>query len=106
MVSRGYCDSAVLRGNRRIWRWLLGRLGRAVSARRPSWASEVILRAAELGSVGLLTNGALVQMSAAQITPPEYSLQDENHVDMVSFGLFYQLTDLSIGSNEDPLAHT
>jgi YD repeat-containing protein len=71
-----------------------------------SQAGKVVIRAAALASIGLVINSAVVHSSAAQLPPPEFSLKDENSVDLLSFGLYLNLTDLSIGSKEHPLTHT
>ena len=67
------------------------------------------VRVVALVTAGLLINAALVQLAAAQdtgIPPPEFSLKDENNVDLVSFSLTYELNDLSIGSKEHALTHS
>lgn len=103
MVICGNSSDRMTAGKGKIWSGLLETIGRVTSLRGVGYAS---IRAIALATTGLLINGTLIQLSAAQIPPPEYSLQDENHVDLVSFSLFYQLTDLSIGSKEHPLTHT
>lgn len=67
------------------------------------------VRVVALATGGLLINAALNHLSHAQeagIPPPEYSLKDENNVDLVSFSLTYDLMDLTIGSKEHPLTHS
>jgi len=76
------------------------------------WTSEVgktATKIAGVAGIGVMVNGAFVQPSTAQIAAlpqPEYTLKDENNVDLLSFYFYLQQTDLSIGSKEQPLAHT
>lgn len=76
------------------------------------WASQVrrtATRIAALACAGVMINTAVVQSSAAQIAAlpqPTYTLIDENSVDLLSFNTFLTLTDVSIGSKEQPLTHT
>jgi hypothetical protein len=66
-------------------------------------------RAAALMTAALVINSAVMHSSAAQIAAlpqPEYSLRDENNVDLLSFNVYLELTDLSIGAKEHPLTHT
>ncbi|MBV9344838.1 MAG: hypothetical protein JOZ03_07600 [Gammaproteobacteria bacterium] len=58
---------------------------------------------------GILTNGVTTEPCDAQIAAlpqPEFTVKDENGVDLLSFNAYLQLTDASIGSKEHPLTHT
>jgi YD repeat-containing protein len=76
------------------------------------WASEArktAMRVAALVGAGFVINSAVVRSSTAQIAAlpqPTFTLTDENSVDMLSFNAYLKLTDLSIGSKEQPLTHT
>src|SRR5579862_1061718 len=62
-----------------------------------------------LACAGFVLNGAVVHSSVAQdasLPPPEFTLTDENSVDLLSFELALELTDLSICSKEHPLTIT
>jgi YD repeat-containing protein len=74
--------------------------------RWPSQIGKTVARAAALVIAGWLINGAVVRPIQAALPPPEFSLKDENNVDLLSFTLNLDLTDLSIGSKEHPLTHT
>jgi YD repeat-containing protein len=70
---------------------------------------RLVSRIVALASIGSLINGGVIQSSAAQdsgIPPPEFTLRDANYVDLVSFSLTYDLTDLTIGTKEHPLTHS
>jgi len=74
-----------------------------------SQVSKTAAHAAALASAGLVINCAVVHSSAAQIAAlpqPEYSLKDENGVDLLSFNVYLVVMDLSIGSKQHPLTHT
>ena len=77
--------------------WVVTQVGKALTC------------AAALVSAGLAINSAVVNSSAAQVTAlpqPEFSLKDENSVDLLSFNVYLQQTDVSIGAKEHPLPHT
>src|ERR1700739_3082751 len=66
-------------------------------------------RIAALAVAAVAINGGVVQPSPAQVTAlpqPEFRLKDVNDVDLLSFNVYLQLTDASIGSKEHPLTHT
>jgi hypothetical protein len=86
---------ALLSGTCRDVRWL-SRLRKAVP------------QALTIAGAALALNAAVVPFSAAQnagLPPPEFSLRDENNVDLLGFFVYLQQADLSIGSNDHPLAH-
>ncbi|MFL6603250.1 MAG: hypothetical protein ACJ8R9_18250 [Steroidobacteraceae bacterium] len=77
--------------------------------RRLSAAGRTVAHAATLAIASLVINSTVVCSSSAQswgLPPPVYSLKDGNGVDLVSFRLYLQQTDVSIGSREHPLTHT
>jgi len=77
--------------------------------RRPSRAGCTAALSAAVLSLALAISSAVVQPTAAQVTAlqqPEYTLKDENNVDLLSFNFYLQQTDASIGAKEHPLAHT
>ena len=70
---------------------------------------NAIMPAVIVASASLLINSALVCPSIAQLAAlpmPEYTLKDENNVDLLSFNFYLDQTDLSIGDSEHPLTHT
>ena len=70
---------------------------------------KAITPAVAVAGTSLLINSAVVRPSAAQLAAlpmPEYSLSDENDVDLLSFNFYLHLTDVSIGASEHPLTHT
>lgn len=76
-----------------------------------SYCDRVIgaARIAAVLGVGLIINSTMLRPSVAQVAglpQPMYSLEDENDVDMLSFGSYLQLTDLSIGATQNQLVHT
>jgi len=76
------------------------------------WLMQVgkgVMRSAALISLGISINALVVRTSAAQIAQlpqPEYSLVDENGVDLLSFGVSLRQTDTFIGSRGLPFTHT
>lgn len=76
------------------------------------WARQVGNVAAQTAALAvaiLVINSTVVRSTLAQETaslpPPQYSVRDENNVELLSFLVFLQQTDLSIGSKEHPLTH-
>jgi YD repeat-containing protein len=66
-------------------------------------------RACVLTGAALLINIGVIPWSSAQIAAlpqPEFTLKDENDVDLLSFNAYLQQTDVSIGSKDHPLTHT
>lgn len=71
--------------------------------------ANTAVRIAALAVAGLVINSGAMHSSEAQIAAlpqPEYSVRDENNVDLLSFNLYLEQTDLSIGAKEHPLTHT
>src|SRR5579864_7326784 len=74
------------------------------------WLSQLgkpAARAAVLAVGAVVINSTMVCSGIAQtlLPPPQYSLRDENSVDLLSFNVYLQQGDLSIGSKEHPLTH-
>jgi len=68
---------------------------------------QALGRGVALAGVGVLINVAVVPAGMAQgLNPPEFTLRDPNFVDLVSFSLNFDLTDVAIGTPDHPLAHT
>jgi hypothetical protein len=69
--------------------------------RLKSWC-QIITPAVVAVSTSLLINSAPVRPSTAQLTAlpmPEYTLTDENNLDLFSFNFYLHQTDLSIGDS-------
>jgi YD repeat-containing protein len=76
--------------------------------RRVTRAGRTASHAAALAIAAVVINSALVRPSAAQLAglpQPEYTLKDENNVDLLSFNVYLRLTDVAIGAKEHPLTH-